>query len=63
MAATYGPSLNAPGPDSLSFTPDYFAMLGREPGWRAFDRASLAQPPATDNTAMASAKPDAPERR
>lgn len=63
MAATYGPSLNASGPDPLSFTPDYFAMLGREPSWRALKRASLAQPPATDSAAMVSAEQGVPDRR
>ena len=62
MAATYGPSLNSAGPDRLAFTPDYFAMLGREPSWRTFERTSLAEPPAADRASMAAAG-EAPERR
>lgn len=48
VAPLYGPSLVSPERDDLSFTINYFALLGREPNWRRIDPAALVQPPAGD---------------
>jgi lipid A ethanolaminephosphotransferase len=53
IASFYGPSLMTRADDPMTFTPDYFAALGREPGWRRVVRAELATPPVTDPVRLA----------
>lgn len=52
-AALYGPTLVSPEPDPMTFTANYFAALGREPGWRKVEPNELAAPPASDFAVLA----------
>src|SRR5690554_6396744 len=44
----HGPTLVDPAPDPMTFTPNYFAALGREPHWRQVEPEALASPPRSD---------------
>ncbi|HYD24966.1 MAG TPA: sulfatase-like hydrolase/transferase [Croceibacterium sp.] len=52
-AAMYGPTLVAADKDPMTFTANYFAALGRDPGWRPVEHAKLAAPPRSDFTTLA----------
>ena len=52
-AAAYGPTLVDRGGDPMTFTPTFFATLGREPTWVEVERGRLAGPPRSDFATLA----------
>lgn len=49
----YGPTLTASSKDAMTFTPDYFPLLGREPRWQAIEIDRLSLPPRSDHASSA----------